>query len=147
MKRIKYILVILLIVNLFACENVDFGDKNKNNNGPSDPYTAGLLSGAIMTYATNTGRDGLMKPTLYVQYQSQVTYTDEMLYSESPSSWFNYYASSLISLQKIIEFVSDPANQTPSLISQGSVENQTGVAMIMKAIIMMRVTDIWGAVP
>lgn len=147
MKRLKYILTLLTALLTVGCSTVDFGDLNVNKNGATEPYTAGLLSGAIMSYATYTGRDGLLKPTLYVQYQSQVTYVDEMLYSESPSSWYTYYVSSMENLQQIIDFVSNKDNQTSALLSQGSAENQIGVAMIMKAIIMKRVTDTWGDVP
>ncbi len=146
MKKMKYIFL-LLAINFVACETVDFGDINKNVNGATEPYTAGLLSSAIMSYATYTGRDGLMKPTLYVQYQAQVTYTDEMLYAEVPASWFTWYVSSLAPLQSVIDFVSKEENQIPSLLSQGSVNNQIGVAMIMKAIIAKRVTDTYGDIP
>lgn len=147
MRNLKYIFALFLALWIMACDTVDFGDKNKNVNGASDPYTAGLLSNSIMAYATYTGRDGLMKPTLYIQYQSQVTYTDEMLYAETPSAWTTYYVNALSGLQKVIDFVSDPDNQSPSLISQGSVNNQIGVANIMKAIILKRVTDTYGDVP
>lgn len=148
MKKLTYILSIAVLSQLFvACENIDFGDTNENLNGAASPYTAGLLSGAIMDYATLTGRDGLMKPTLYVQYQSQVTYTTAMQYEEVPTSWYTYYVGSLSSLNEIIEYLKVEENLTPAVLSQGSVENQTGVAMIMKAIIMKRVTDNWGDAP
>lgn len=149
MKNIKYILTLLLAISFFACDTVDFADTNKNVNGPSDPsYTAGLFSGAIMSFATYTGRDGLMKPTLYVQWQVQVTYTDEMLYAEVPSSWFTWYVRSLQPLQQVINYVSKPENQTPAFLAkQGSVGNQIGTAMIMKSIVMKRVTDTYGDVP
>jgi hypothetical protein len=147
MKTIKYFFTIVLLLNFLACDNVDFGDLNENKNGASEPYTAGLLSNAIMAYATTTGRDGLMKPTLYVQYQAQVTYVDEMLYAETPSSWFTYYISSLQNLQAVIDFISVPENQTPATLASGSVNNQVGVATIMKAIILKRVTDTYGDVP
>ena len=148
MNKLKYILSFVLAGIIGACSTVDFGDINNNTNGPiSSSYTTGLLAGAIMNYATQTGRDGLMKPTLYVQYQSQVTYTDEMLYSETPSSWFSYYVVALSNLQEVIDYCNVPENQTSALINQGSVNNQIGVSMIMKAIIMKRVTDTWGDVP
>ncbi len=148
MKNLKYIVVLVLILHtVVGCQNVDFGDLNKNTNGPGDPYPAGLLSGAIMRYATYTGRDGLMKPTLYVQYQAQVTYVDEMLYASVSSSWYRYYVDVLSNLQLIIDYVSDEANHTPELISQGDPANQIGVAMIFKAVVFKRVTDTWGDVP
>jgi hypothetical protein len=149
MKRFKYIVVSFLLAMTFvACENVDFGDMNKNTNGPSDPYTSGLLASAIMSYSNVTGRDYLIKPTLYVQYQSQVTYVDEMLYNESQSSWYAYYVTQLSNLQEVINYCSDPDNQNDvTLLDQGSIRNQIGVSMIMKAIIFKRITDTWGDVP
>ena len=121
MKKAKYILSIMLAMNIAGCENVDFGDLNKNENGPTEPYTSGLLASAIMSFATYSGRDGLMKPTLYVQYQAQVTYTDEMLYAEVPSSWNTWYVRCLSPLQTIIDYVSEESNQTPELLIQGVI--------------------------
>ncbi len=148
MKRIISILLTFIFVgSFFACQDVDFGNINDNKNGYTTPATSGLLSGAIMSYATITGRSGVTIPTLYVQYQSQVTYTDEMQYAEVPYSWEVYYTQSLIGLNKIIEINSDASKRTPDLIAQGDPVNQIGVAKIMKAIIMKRVTDTWGEVP
>jgi hypothetical protein len=148
MKRIIYLLLCASLSQGFvACDTVDFGDKNENRNGATVLSPAGLLAGSIMSYSTITGRDGLMRPTLYVQYQSQVTYTDEMLYASSPASWYSYYVDVLANLDRVIKFNQDPANQGAALNAQGSVNNQIGVAMIMKAIVIKRVTDIWGDVP
>lgn len=147
MKKITYILLAVFMHSFIGCDTVDFGDINKNTNGPSDPYPAGLMSGAIMSYATYTGRNGLMQPTLYMQYQSQVTYIDEMLYASVPASWYTYYVSSLSGLQLIIDYVGDPANLTPAIESQGAPENQIGVAMILKSVMFKRITDTYGDVP
>jgi len=149
MKNIKYIILSLLMATSFvACDTVDFGDINVNKNGPSDPYTSGLLASAIMNYSNVTGRDYIIKPTLYVQWQSQVTYTDEMLYNESQSSWYRYYVTQLSNLQEVINYCSDPANEfDTALLDQGSIKNQIGVSTIMKAVIFKRVTDTWGDVP
>ena len=149
MKKIKYILLSIFMANGFmACEDVDFGDKNKNVNGPTEPYPAGLMSNAIMAFSTYTGRPGLMQPTLYVQYQSQVTYTDEMRYAGVPTSWFTYYNDALASIQAVIDYASDEANrESPLLLSQGHPDNQIGVARILKSVIFKRVTDTYGDVP
>lgn len=137
----------MLAQGFTACETVDFGDINENRNGPSEVYPAGLLSGAIETYSTMTGRDPFLKPTLFVQYQSQVTYTDEMLYAEAPSSWDTYYARILPALNQVIDYNLNEANHDPALLAQGDPANQAGVAMIMRGIVMKRVTDTWGDVP
>ncbi|UII22608.1 SusD/RagB family nutrient-binding outer membrane lipoprotein [Fulvivirga ligni] len=148
MKYLKYILVIVLLSqSIVSCDTVDFGDTNQNVNGPSEPYPAGLLGGAIMGFSTLTGRSGITRPTLYVQYQSQVTYTTEMLYGQTPDSWYTYYIDILNPLNTVIEYVGNEENQNSLLLSQGSPENQIGVAMIFRSIVMKRVTDTWGDVP
>lgn len=147
MRKLKYILLTFLLVqSFFACENVDFGDTNQNVNGATEPATSGLLSGAIISFSTLTGRGGIMNPTLYVQYQVQVTYTDEMLYAQAPQSWAGYYTQPLNALNTIVKINSDEANHTPELMAQGFPANQIAVAQILKAAIMKRVTDIYGDV-
>jgi len=143
MKKLKYIALSLLFA-LGACDNVDFGDTNQNPNGAGEANTASLMAGAMSRYSTLSGRDYLIKPTLYVQYQSQVTYTDEMLYNEAASSWYSYYVQTLSNLQLVININSDEANHTSILLSQGAPVNQIGVANIFKAIIFKRITDTWG---
>lgn len=147
MKNIKILILSSVLILLSACNNVDFGDINKNTNGASEISAASALAGAMMNYATITGRDYITKPTLYVQYQSQVTYTDEMRYNEAASSWFSYYVQTMSNLQQVININSDAANHTVILLSQGFPANQIGVAKIMKAVIAKRVTDTYGNIP
>lgn len=148
MKRINYfILSLILVFAVSACENVDFGDINNNENGATEGNPSSLLANAMMEYGTMTGRDYLIRPTLYVQYQSQVTYTTEMRYSETPSSWYSYYVTSLNNLSEVITYAEDPANQGASLNAQGLPANQIGVAKLMMVEIMKRVTDTYGDVP
>ena len=145
MKKI----ILFFISSLFfitACDK-DFGDKNVNPNGASEINPASMLSGAVMRFATLTGRDYLAKPVLYVQYMSQVTYTDEMLYNEAPSSWYGYYIQTLSNLQTIINAAQEPENWPDSYNAFGARENQLGVAKIMKAVIFKQVTDAFGNVP
>jgi hypothetical protein len=149
MRKIKVLLLTFCFaVNFFACENVDFGDMNVNKNGSVEPSTAGLLAGAIMSWGTFTNRTGVTIPTLYVQYQSQVTYTDEMQYAETPYSWATYYDNILQPLNMIINIVDDPENATDAaLLKNGSLNNQKGVALILRSMVMKRLTDIYGDVP
>lgn len=148
MRKIKYVIFTFLFASsILSCDNVDFGDINENKNGATEPATSGLLSGAIMSYATFTNRTGVTIPTLLVQYQSQVTYTDEMLYAQNPYSWATYYQAVLFPLSEIIRINSDPANHTAQLLQQGDPEDQIAVATIMRAIVMKRVTDVYGDVP
>jgi len=146
MKNIKYI-VLSLLLTLGACDNVDFGSTNENPNGAGEPYTAGLMAGAMSRFSTLTGREYLMKPTLLIQYQSQVTYTDEMRYGEVASSWYSYYVQTLSNLQLVVDICSDPDKITPALITQGNPTNQIAVAKIFQAVIFKRVTDTWGNIP
>lgn len=150
MKRIKSIFILGLICVLgvtVSCENVDFGDLNENPNGATEGNPSSLMANAMINYATATGRDYLIRPTLYVQYQSQVTYTTEMRYSETPSSWYTYYVGSLEGLHEVIQYASNPDNQGATLNAQGAPENQIGVAMLMQAEIVKRLADTYGSVP
>lgn len=148
MRKFKYIFVALLfIVGLSACENVDFGDTNENLNGPPNGDAAALMTGAMQRYSDVTNRDYLIRPTLYVQWNSQVTYTSEMRYSDVPSSWFIYYEDVLEGLEEVIELNTNPDTQTSALSLQGAFVNQAGVAMIMKAIVAKRLTDTYGPIP
>ncbi len=146
MKNIKYI-VLSLLLTLGACDNVDFGSTNENPNGAGEPYTADLMAGAMSRFSTLTGREYLMKPTLLIQYQTQVTYTDEMRYGEVASSWYSYYVQTLSNLQLVVDICSDPAKITPAVITQGNPTNQIAVSKIFQAVIFKRVTDTWGNIP
>jgi hypothetical protein len=144
----KYIgLTFLFAISIFSCDNVDFGNINDNKNGATSPSTAALLSGAQMTWGTFSGRTGVTIPTLLVQYQAQVTYTDEMLYAGTPYGWGTYYQSIMFPLSEIIRINSDEANHTPELLFDGDPVNQIGVATILRAMVMKRVTDIYGDAP
>lgn len=146
MKKISIILA--LFSGLFiGCENNDFGDLNENINGPQNVDLQGLMAGSIVRYATLTGRDGLLKPTLYVQYQSQRVYVDEQNYNQSPASWNGYYVQTLSNLNTITDYFENTPNPDPKILVNGSAKNQLGVAKIMKSIIWKRVTDTWGNAP
>lgn len=147
MKNIlKKITVIGLCIFLVACDTVDFGDMNENKNGATEAYTAGLLSGAIMTWGTFTNRTGVTIPALLVQYQSQVTYTDEMLYAQTPYGWGTYYQGILYPLTEIIN-INSAAEVPASVLINGSADNQIATAKILRAMAIKRVTDIYGDVP
>ncbi|WP_158973814.1 SusD/RagB family nutrient-binding outer membrane lipoprotein [Cellulophaga sp. L1A9] len=146
MKKIIYI-AFSLIFTLFSCENVDFGDTNENPNGASEADAASLLAAAMSRYSTLTGRNYLTRPTLYVQYQSQVTYTDEMLYSESAADWYSYYVQTLSNLQLVIDLNLDEENHTITFLNEGDPENQIAVAQIFQTIIFKRLTDTYGDIP
>lgn len=145
----KIILTLLSIVLIFTgCDTVDFGDTNDNVNGPTDPNTATLLSGAMTNFSTRTGRPYRITPTLYVQYFMQHVYNEEMLYADAPGYWSSYYVQVLSNLNEVINIVSDETNASdPVIINNGALVNQQAVAMIFKSIVFKRVTDLFGDAP
>ena len=116
MKKI-FIALLSVVLLSTACENVDFGDTNKNVNGPADASTSALLSGAITDFSTTTGRPYRITPNLNVQYLIQLVYNDEMLYADYSGSWSGYYVQELSNLQTVINTCLDPENAANLLAS------------------------------
>ncbi|HPF50447.1 MAG TPA: SusD/RagB family nutrient-binding outer membrane lipoprotein [Draconibacterium sp.] len=146
----KIFITILSIAILFGtgCDSIDFGDTNKNVNGPADASTSALLSGAITEFSTRTGRPYRLTPTLNVQYLMQLVYNSEMLYADNVGYWERYYVQVLSNLQEVINVCSDPENQgNPIITANGALENQIAVAKIFKSVVFKRVTDLFGNVP
>jgi len=147
MKKI-FLALLSIVLLVTSCDNIDFGDTNKNVNGPSVASTSALLSGAMTNFSTRTGRPYRITPTLNVQYLMQLVYNDEMLYADYAGAWQSYYAQVLSNLELVIETCSDPENADNLLITaNGALENQVAVAMIFKSVVFKRVTDLFGDVP
>lgn len=146
MKKISIILALFAGV-FISCENNDFGNLNENVNGAQETDLQALMAGSIVRYTTLTGRDNLLKPTLYVQYQSQRVYVDEQNYNQAPASWNGYYVQTLSNLNVITNYFENTPNPDPKILVKGSAKNQLGVAKIMKAIVWKRITDTWGDIP
>lgn len=146
MKKISIILALFTGV-FMSCENNDFGNLNENVNGAKETDLQGLMAGSIVRYTTLTGRDYLLKPTLYMQYQSQITYVDEQNYNQAPANWSGYYVQTLSNLNIITDYFENTSTPDPKILVKGSANNQLGVAKIMKAIIWKRITDTWGDAP
>lgn len=147
MKKILVLILYILLIGT-GCEKIDFGDTNKNVNGPAELSTAQLFSGAITNFSTRAGRPYRINPTLYVQYFMQLVYNEEMLYADVAGYWQSYYVQVLSNLNEIIEICSDPQSaDSPVLISNGAIENQLAVAMIFKSVVFKRVTDLFGDIP
>lgn len=149
MKKNNIILFLSLILLSFSsCETVDFGDTNENTNGPLDLDTGALLAATQRRYATIGGGNWLMNPHLYMQYQAQPVYQTESRYAENPVNWAAYYSQTLSNLQQIIRISNDPERiEDPAYLSNGSVNNQIGIARIMKVIIYYRLTNAYGDIP
>lgn len=153
MKNIKHLKLVVfsaLVVGsaLTSCRDEDFGaDYNKDEYGIYKADYKSLLSGAIMDFGQNGGlasNANIMMPNLFVQYQSQVLYTTEQTYGDTPGAWSRYYVNQLKNLNAIITAYATP---TAEMALQGSPENMIGVSKIMRAIIMKRITDTYGDVP
>lgn len=149
MKKHSVIFMLsILFLSLGSCETVDFGDTNENTNGPSEFNSAALLTAAQRRYSVIGFRTWLANPHHYVQYQSQPVYQDPSRYAETPTDWSAYYVQTLQNLQQVIEMSNDPEIiSDPAYLSNGSVNNQIGVAKIMKVIIFRRLTDTYGDIP
>jgi hypothetical protein len=145
MKKLLIILPLLLI-GFSSCENVDFGDTNVDDDAVTSVDTQGLMAGAMNRFFTLGGREYLARPTLYVQYQSQYVYTDEMLYNEAPSTWFGYYVQTLSNFAKIVEVNSADVVDDLTL-TYGAPKNQIGVSELMSVYIWKRITDTFGPIP
>lgn len=145
----KIFLALLSIVLLASgCDNIDFGDTNKNVNGPAEVNTSAMLSGAMTNFGDDRGRPYRITPTLNVQYLIQNVYNDEMLYADYAGNWGNYYVQELSNVQEVINVCNDPESASnSSVIANGAIENQLAVAMIWKSVIFKRVTDLFGNVP
>lgn len=145
----KFIITLFSIVLIgTGCETIDFGDVNKNVNGPAEASTSALLSGAITGFATRTGRPYRITPTLNVQWLMQHVYNDEMLYADIAGYWQSYYVQTTSNLAEVIKICSaDDAASDPKILAGGAVENQIAVSMIFKAVIFKRTTDLFGDIP
>jgi hypothetical protein len=81
MKKL-FLIILSIALSITGCEISDFGDTNKNVNGPLEGNTASLLSGAMTNFGARQGRPYRINPTLNVQYFMQLVYNDEMLYPD-----------------------------------------------------------------
>jgi len=146
MKKLCYILSITLAIT--GCDISDFGDTNQNVNGPTKGNTSSLLSGAMTNFASWRLGSRPTHPTLYVQYFMKPIISNAMLYAEIEGVWQSYYVQLLSNLNEVIEIVSAPdADFDPAIVANGALVNQKAVAMIFKAVVFKRVTDLYGDVP
>lgn len=147
MKNLRLFTLFFCILAFTACDSVDFGGVNTDDDNPQEASTEGLMAGAMNRYFSSlTGRSYHTNPTLYVQYQTQSTYTTEMTYGQNPYPWSDYYSGTLSNLSQVYETTT--ADEVPAIVETfGSANNQAAVAEIMSAVIWKRVTDTWGPVP
>lgn len=139
----------LLLGLTVSCNNENYADDfNKDQYGIYTANYKSLMAGAIMNFGQNGGDRSnayLMMPMLFSQYQSQVVYTTEQTYGDTPGAWGRYYANQIVNLNTIIAAYSN--NPSPEILLEGSAENMIGVSKIFRAIIMKRATDTYGDAP
>ncbi|MBL3549307.1 SusD/RagB family nutrient-binding outer membrane lipoprotein [Chryseobacterium sp. KMC2] len=148
-KLNKIVFYSLLIGITVSCNDENYAeDFNKDQYGIYTANYKSLLAGAIMNFGQNAGERSnayLMMPVLFSQYQSQVVYTTEQTYGDTPGTWGRYYTNQIANLNAIISAYSN--NPSSEILLQGSAENMIGVSKIFRAIIMKRVTDTYGDAP
>lgn len=146
MKKIilKYtIALVILNLSLISCKK-DFGDLNVDPNSPATPSSKLLFANAAVGLSVIHSADAL----LYTQHMAECVYTQESRYFNKIYSYDPIYAGSLMDLQTIINLNTNASTKnTKAVIENGSNNNQLGHARILKAFLMLHITDRWGNVP
>jgi len=138
-KLFNFITIIALVgLTLSSCSRIDFGDINRDETVPVNADIDALMRGAMSNFATNGGRVYYSNASLYAQYQSQTTYTQEQRYVQYQGSWYSYYIRQLNGLKVI-------ANTTEDV--RGATDNMRAIAELMSVFIYKRITDTFGDVP
>ena len=141
-NTIKYFGILALSIGLLnSCENVDFGDENTNPNQPSKASTAALLTNAMRSLP---GHVSEVEGNMWVQYISQITYTEGSRYGTEQWSYDGWYNGALKDIQEVIDLNTEDA---ASYTNGGTTANQIAVAKILKAYYIQFITDTWGMVP
>jgi len=141
-NTLKYFGILALSIGLLnSCETVDFGDENLNPNQPSTASTAALLTNAMRALP---GHVSEVNGNMWVQYISQITYTEESRYSTVQRSYDSWYSGALKDIQEVIDLNTEDA---ASYTGGGTTANQIAVAKILKAYYFQALTDRWGMVP
>ena len=140
---IKLTLFSILLFEFTSCETVDFGDTNVD----PDATTAAISSG-LLTYAESQIGNAVTSETgnLYVQYISNITYTDGSRYGTKNWDMDYLYYGPLINLQTIIDLNTNE-DTALSQSAYGFNDNQIAVAKLLKAYFFQFATDRWGMLP
>jgi hypothetical protein len=148
-KMLSFASVVGLLAAGSGCAKIsDFGDTNVNPNGATAPITAALLTNiesGLGGIAFGTGTGGT-RAALYAQLISETQYTDASLYQLPQLESGGFYSGALNDCQVIINQNSNPAT-AGNAAQSGSNANQIAIAKIMKAYIILSLTDKWGDMP
>ncbi|KGL62832.1 SusD/RagB family nutrient-binding outer membrane lipoprotein [Polaribacter sp. Hel1_85] len=144
MKKIKYIILLLLVSQTFVFTSCDdnFEEVNKNPNDPSvvpsELLLAGIIRGTANTLQStfNGGETG----SCWVQHLGKPVYNDNELYIPRQSTidgvWQNLYS-----------VVAKDASIMEQLANEEGNSNLEGVALVLRANAFHNLTDIYGNIP
>ncbi|MEC7781895.1 MAG: SusD/RagB family nutrient-binding outer membrane lipoprotein [Bacteroidota bacterium] len=140
---LKLTLLSILLFEVSSCDTVDFNDTNID----PDATTAAISSG-LLTYAESQIGSAVTAETgnLYVQYISNITYTEGSRYGTRNWDIDYLYYGPLINLQTIIDLNSDEETALTQ-VAYGFNDNQIAVAKLLKAYFYQFATDRWGMLP
>lgn len=129
MKRITLIVLVLFLVS--SCDLLEFDDDiNNNPNSPSEASAPQLLA-HTMRYLPNLSSNTTGQ--FFAQYLAETQYVNASRYPEGGTSFYGLYQSPLINLETVL--------------NSSNVDNQLGVAKILKAYVFWHTTDRWGDIP
>lgn len=144
-KLTKYITyATFTAVSLLGASCGDFGDLNVSPNGAKTPLTSALLTNSLSALGGTTTNTA---PGLYCQYFSETQYTDASRYSLQDVNWSGELAGSIMDLQQIINFNTDPETAPVAALNNAPNANQIAVARILKAYRFSVLTDRYGDMP
>jgi len=150
-KNIILALVLFMgISGIFtACKNYDFGDINEPQYAATATEPASLIAGGALSYGAIAGRLYSNNYAFYVQWMTQGVYDSEQRYANFQGEWAAYYAGPLANVQKALTMLEDTAYTNTSVFvdANGAPVNVHANALIIKAIVFKRITDIYGAIP
>lgn len=147
-KYLKMALAAFTVLLLVSACKKDFGDLNISPNAPSVPSTRFLFGNAVINVGNNVSGVQGAAGALYAQHMAEFVYTQESRYFIKIYNYDPIYAGPLMDLQTIINLNTDATTRnTKAVLDNGSTKNQLGHARIMKAFLMLHITDRWGDVP
>ncbi len=147
MKKIidnKYVLMAIITIVMASCSKI--ADINYSPNSPSEPQTALLITNAQRQSVP--GLIGSITPRHYVQYTSDVIYTQGSRYFDKLFDYSGTYSGPLADLNLVIKLNTDPETKSePYVLGGGSNANQIASSRVLRAFIFLNATDRWGDIP
>src|SRR6188768_3473210 len=140
----KSLLVVMVTITMASCKKI--ADINYSPNSPSEPQTALLITNAQRN--SIPGIIGSITPRHYVQYTSDVIYTQGSRYFDKLFDYSGTYSGALADLNLVIKLNTDDATKSqPYVLGGGSNANQIASSRVLRAFIFLNLTDRWGDIP